>query len=131
MTASVASPALTMTMIARGFSMAATKSSSDSQATKSPSSPNSSTSDCIFSTLRLCTAVTWPWRAMLRARLRPITARPVTPMVARAVPVWSVGSALSELMGFLSHGGRPPLCPTTARRTPAFWLGAAGIGSKP
>ena len=35
--------------------------------------------------VRLWTATVCPWRAKLRARLRPITARPVTPMVARAL----------------------------------------------
>ena len=30
--------------------------------------------------VRLCTATGTPWRAMLRARFAPMTARPVTPM---------------------------------------------------
>ena len=32
--------------------------------------------------VRLCSATGYPWRARLRARLRPITARPVTPICA-------------------------------------------------
>src|SRR5215208_6063189 len=34
----------------------------------------------VFAVVRLCTAVGVPRRAMLRARLAPITARPVTPI---------------------------------------------------
>ena len=35
--------------------------------------------------VRLCSATVWPWRAKLRARLRPITASPVTPICAFSV----------------------------------------------
>src|SRR3712207_1138248 len=47
-----------------------------------PSCPNSSTSSLVRVNDRLCTATGCPCRARLRARLRPMTARPVTPMRA-------------------------------------------------
>ena len=54
-------------------------------ATNVPSSPCSSTSDCgAWRSVRLCSATVCPCRAKLRARLRPITASPVTPIVAPA-----------------------------------------------
>ena len=56
-TASVPSPALTITMTARGRWIEATKSSSDSLPTKLPSSPNSSTRAVIREVVRLCTAI--------------------------------------------------------------------------
>lgn len=81
-TASVASPAFTMTTRRRGLSRAATKSSALSVAMKSPSSPNSSTSSWVRAAVRLCTATVYPLRAKFRARLRPMTASPVTPICA-------------------------------------------------
>jgi hypothetical protein len=66
----------------RGFSSAPTSSCIVSVATKSPSSPCSSSRLCILAVVRLCTATVCPCRAMLRARLRPMVDRPVTPMVA-------------------------------------------------
>ena len=81
-TASVALPALTMMMIARGRLRLATNSSIDSAGTKVPSSPCSLTRLWVRSGERLCNATTYPCRARFRARLRPITARPVTPMSA-------------------------------------------------
>ena len=87
-TASTGLPALTITMIRRGVSSAFTKSSTDSQPVNGPSSPYSLMNSVIFAVVRLCTAVGVPRRAMLRARLAPITASPVTPM--RLLPVDSV-----------------------------------------
>lgn len=56
MTASVGSPAFTMTTRRRGRSSAATNSSGVCAATKEPSSPNSATSASVFAVVRLCTA---------------------------------------------------------------------------
>ena len=81
-TASVASPALTMMMMARGRLRLATNSSIESAGTNVPSSPCSLTRLRVRSGERLCNATAYPCRARLRARLRPITARPVTPMSA-------------------------------------------------
>src|SRR5579875_2703695 len=81
-TASVGSPALTITMMALGRARLATKSSIDSLGTNVPSSPCSSTRLRVRAGVRLCSATACPWRAKFRARLRPITARPVTPMSA-------------------------------------------------
>ena len=53
MTASVGPPALTMMMILRGLASDATKSSTDSDGTKSPSSPWSATSDSVLAYDRL------------------------------------------------------------------------------
>jgi len=86
-TSSVASPALTMMITARGRSSDATKSSSESDGTNFPSSPCCSTSEWVRAEVLLCTATVCPWWARLRARLRPITARPVTPMFALACAV--------------------------------------------
>src|SRR6478752_6236390 len=85
MTASVGPPALTMIRIFRGTAREATKSAEDSDGTKVPSPPKSSISAFVFAYDRLCTAVTNPLRAKLRARLEPITARPVTPISAFGV----------------------------------------------
>src|SRR6266699_1528527 len=46
--------------------------------------------------VRLCRATVYPCRAKLRARLRPITPRPVTPICAVACAM-CCGSALREL----------------------------------
>src|SRR5215831_3407329 len=81
-TASVGPPALTITTIARGRRRLATKSAIDSLGTNAPSPPCSATRLRVRSGDRLCSATTCPCRAKLRARLRPITARPVTPMSA-------------------------------------------------
>ena len=87
-TASTGLPALTITMIRRGVSSALTKSSVVSQPVNGPSSPYSFMNSVVFAVVRLCTAVGVPRRAMLRARLAPITASPVTPI--RLLPVGSV-----------------------------------------
>jgi hypothetical protein len=79
-TPSTGLPALTMTMIRRGRSSAWTNSSSVSAAVKSASSPNSSMKSRVRAAVRLCTATGTPRLAMLRARLAPITANPVTPI---------------------------------------------------
>ena len=55
-TASVGSPAFTITTRRRGRSSAATKSFALSHATNSPSPPNSSTRACMRAGVRLCTA---------------------------------------------------------------------------
>ncbi len=55
-TASVGSPAFTMTTSRRGRSSAATNSFAVSAATNSPSCPNSFTRSCVFDAVRLCTA---------------------------------------------------------------------------
>jgi sirohydrochlorin ferrochelatase len=81
-TASVGAPALTITTIARGRRRLATKSAIDSLGTNVPSPPCSETRLRVRADDRLCSATTCPCRAKLRARLRPITARPVTPMSA-------------------------------------------------
>ena len=83
-TPSTGAPALTMTMIRRGRSSAATKSCKDSAAVKSPSSPYSAMNSCVLPAVRLWTAVSTPRRAMFRARFAPMTASPVT-------PIWLIG----------------------------------------
>ncbi len=80
MTPSTGPPALTMMMILRGRSRAATNSSLDSVPVKSASSPYSSMKWRVFSGLRLWTATDQPLRPIFRARFAPITARPVTPI---------------------------------------------------
>src|SRR4051812_8083783 len=82
MTASVGSPAFTMITTCRGRSSASTNACAEYAGMKSPSSPNWSTSARVRSSDRLCRATVCPCRARLRARLRPMTARPVTPMLA-------------------------------------------------
>ena len=81
-TASVGPPAFTMIRIFRGTANDATKSADDSDGTNVPSPPCSSINAVVFACVRLCTAVTNPLRAKLRARFDPITARPVTPISA-------------------------------------------------
>ena len=44
-----------------------------------PSEPWSSMNCCVLDSVRLCTAIGMSWWATLRARLAPITARPVRP----------------------------------------------------
>ena len=88
MTASVGPPALTMMTTLRGRSSEATKSAMDSDGRNAPSWPASSIRDCVLAYERLCTATVYPWRAKLRARLRPMTARPVTPIWALP-PTWA------------------------------------------
>ncbi len=87
MTASVGSPALTMMITRRGFSSAARNSGIVSLRMKLPSEPCSASSASVLAMERLCSATVYPWWAKLRARLDPITARPVTPIWA--VPVVS------------------------------------------
>ena len=84
-TASVGPPAFTMIRIFRGTASDATKSADDSDGTNVPSPPCSSISASVLAYDRLCTAVTNPLRAKLRARFDPITARPVTPISAFGV----------------------------------------------
>ncbi|SCF73945.1 hypothetical protein GA0115255_104795 [Streptomyces sp. Ncost-T6T-2b] len=79
-TASVGSPAFTMITRRRGRSSAATNSSGVCAATNVPSSPNSSTRASVRDAVRLCRATVKPLRAKFRARLRPMTASPVTPI---------------------------------------------------
>ena len=81
-TASVGPPAFTMITTRRGFSSEATKSSAEYDGRKLPSCPNSSTRARVLASVRLWRATVWPCRAKLRARLLPITARPVTPICA-------------------------------------------------
>src|SRR5919107_3983527 len=83
-TASVGPPALTMMTTLRGRSSDATNCSIVSDGTNVPSCPWSATSDSVLANDRLCTATVYPCRAKLRARLRPITAKPVTPICAPA-----------------------------------------------
>ena len=94
-TASTGLPALTITMILRGVSSASTKSSIVSQPVNGPSWPYSFMNSVVFAVVRLCTAVGVPRRAMLRARLAPITASPVTPMRAPEVGRCPVGSLIA------------------------------------
>ena len=79
-TPSTGAPALTMTMMRRGRSSAETNSSSDSEPVKSPSEANSDRNSSVLEVVRLWTAIGTPRRAMLRARLAPMTASPVTPI---------------------------------------------------
>src|SRR4051794_21026502 len=79
-TPSTGAPALTMTMIRRGLSSESTNSSSDSAAANLPSSLCSAMNSRMRSAERLCTATATSRLAMLRARLAPITASPVTPI---------------------------------------------------
>ncbi len=69
-----------MAMMRRGRSSEATKSCSDSEAVKAPSSPCSAMNCSVRLAVRLCTATGTPRLAMLRARFAPMTARPVTPI---------------------------------------------------
>src|SRR3954470_517890 len=79
-TPSTGAPAFTITMIRRGLSNDETNSSSDSPAANLPSPPYSSMNSRVRCGDRLCTATGTSRLAMLRARLAPITARPVTPI---------------------------------------------------
>src|SRR5262249_1946681 len=101
-TASVGAPALTITTIARGRRRLATKSAIDSLGTNVPSPPCSDTRLRVRSGDRLCSATTCPCRAKLRARLRPITARPVTRRCASCG--WPMGGS-----GGWGRGGLGPL----------------------
>src|SRR4051812_19673085 len=91
-TPSTGAPALTMTMIRRGLSSESTNSSSDSPGVNWPSDPYSDMNSRVRSAERLCTATGTSRLAMLRARLAPITASPVTPiwlppLTAATIPV--------------------------------------------
>lgn len=83
MTPSVASPALTMISSLRGRSGAVTNSCGDSVGTNA-SWPNSSIRAPVRPGGWLCTVTVKPSRAKFRARLRPMTASPVTPICADA-----------------------------------------------
>src|SRR3954447_19272112 len=129
---------MTLSMIRRGRSSAFTKSSTLSHPVNGPSSPYSLVNSVILAVVRLCTAVGVPRRAMLRARLAPITASPVTPI--RLCPVaWLIGLPLwarGALRGALdaAHvtdpgGGRARVAPG-ACRTPGDQVPAsAGLRS--
>src|SRR6478735_4948914 len=78
-TASTAGPALTMVMIVRGRSSACTNSSVVPVPVIGPSEPCSAMNWSVLDCVRLCTAIGMSWWATLRARLAPITARPVRP----------------------------------------------------
>src|SRR5215212_10745945 len=78
-TASTAGPALTMVMIVRGRSSACTNSSVEPLEVIGPSDPCSAMNCSVLDAVRLCTAIGMSWWATLRARLAPITARPVRP----------------------------------------------------
>src|SRR5215207_1388321 len=78
-TASTAGPALTMVMIVRGRSSACTNSSVVPVPVIGPSEPCSAMNCSVLDAVRLCTAIGMSWWATLRARLAPITARPVRP----------------------------------------------------
>ena len=73
-------PALTMMTILRGRSSDATKSVDRLRRRRSrPRRRARRSATRSWRTERLWTATVYPWRAKLRARLRPITASPVTP----------------------------------------------------
>src|SRR5215203_982231 len=78
-TASTAGPALTIVMIVRGRSSACTNSSVVPVPVSGPSEPCSAMNWSVLDAVRLCTAIGMSWWATLRARLAPITARPVRP----------------------------------------------------
>src|SRR3954451_150659 len=78
-TASTAGPALTMVMIVRGRSSDWTNSSVVPVPVIGPSEPCSAMNCSVLDAVRLCTAIGMSWWATLRARLAPITARPVRP----------------------------------------------------
>src|SRR3954464_1609814 len=59
----------------------------------------------ILAVVRLCTAVGVPRRAMLRARLAPITASPVTPMRLLAVGSIQTPSLARNAVARRSDGG--------------------------
>src|SRR3954453_14017031 len=77
--ASTAGPALTMAMIVRGRSSDWTNSSVVPVPVIGPSEPCSAMNCSVLDAVRLCTAIGMSWWATLRARLAPITARPVRP----------------------------------------------------
>src|SRR5690606_32178795 len=110
-TLSTGAPAFTMTMILRGRSSAWTNSSMLSLPVKAPSFPKSARNFLVRSEVRLCTATGNPCLAMLRARLAPMTASPVTPM--RLPPV--IVAAPSLRSDHVSVRCLPALilCPTT------------------
>ena len=89
-TASTAGPALTMVMIVRGRSSAWTNSSVVPVPVIGPSEPWSAMNCSVLDCVRLCTAIGMSWWATLRARLAPITARPVRPnrgpLMGRTLP---------------------------------------------
>src|SRR6476469_1423003 len=113
-----------MTMTARGRSRDATNAAIESEGTNVPSSPCCATSASVRAVVRLWRATVWPCRARLRARLRPMTASPLTPMfaVARSLMTSTVVADFSlrvfgvslELTGAL-HGFGDPTEPRKSR----------------
>src|SRR6266516_2700366 len=90
-TASTGAPALTMTMMRRGRSMAAANSPTGPVARNGPSSPYRSMNSCVRAWVRLCTATDTPRCARLRARFCPITASPVRPNSLPIIPPAQIG----------------------------------------
>ena len=69
--------------MARGFFTAATSSSGVWQGTsRSASGPARAIASSVLSTLRLYSATLKPFSAMLKARFRPMTAKPTTAISA-------------------------------------------------
>ena len=68
-----------MVMIVRGRSSACTNSCVVPVPVIGPSEPCSAMNCSVLDAVRLCTAIGMSWWATLRARLAPITARPVRP----------------------------------------------------
>src|SRR3954447_872188 len=132
-TASVPSPALTMIITARGGSSLPTSSSSDAAPVIGPSSPKRSRNALVFSSVRLCTTISKPLRATLRARFAPMVARPVSPKLGicgrlpsmdaaeRSARADAYESVRSEIVDLVPSGARRVLdlgCSTG-------WLAAA------
>lgn len=124
-TASVGSPAFTMTIRRRGRSSASTNSFADSAATKEPSCPNSSTRAWVFAAVRLWTATVNPLRAKFRARLLPITASPVTPIWAVLLLMRALlrASMCGDPRRYIDRDVRArPLCTDSQLHLEAGWL---------
>ncbi len=94
-----------MITIRRGRSSDATKSSAEYDGRKLPSCPNSSTRALVLASVRLCTATACPCRAKLRARLLPITARPVTPICALSLMDASLSGPAGAVNADTAAGG--------------------------
>src|SRR4051794_3409354 len=118
-TASTAGPAFTMVMIVRGRSSACTNSSVVPLDVIGPSEPCSAMNCSVLDAVRLCTAIGMSWWATLRARLAPITARPVRP---NRGPL--MGGTLARRVPPMDTA---PLGPLTVSR---LCLGAMLMGSK-
>src|SRR3954470_3460981 len=116
-TASTAGPALTMVMIVRGRSSACTNSCVVPVPVIGPSEPCSAMNCSVLDAVRLCTAIGMSWWATLRARLAPITARPVRP---------NRGPLMARRLGRrVPRMDTPPLGPPTVTR---LCLGAMLMG---